>query len=101
MSDRYYGYATKRYGASVDGHEVEVEFDKKLLVLNRATLFVDGTEVDEASVFYGEKELKAALPDGGEVAVTIDSGGVGELTRAQARRGDGAWVDLVEREPSR
>lgn len=99
MTDRYHGYKTKRYGATVDGHDVEMEFNKKLMVLNRAKLLVDGAEVDSTNVFYGEKELRTTLPDGGEVIVQIDSGMVGELTRAQARRGDGAWVDLEEREP--
>lgn len=99
MSDRYHGYKTKRYGASVDGHEVEIEFDKKLLVLNRARLFVDGQQVDDANLFYGDKELTTTLPDGGTVAVVVDTGMVGEMTRAQVRRGDGAWVDLQERVP--
>ncbi|MDO9409072.1 hypothetical protein [Patulibacter sp.] len=99
MSDRYYGYKTKRYGATVDGHDVEVEFDKKLLALNRVRLYVDDAQVDDTNVFYGEKELRTTLPGGEDVLVQIDSGGVGELTRAQARRTDGAWVDLEEREP--
>lgn len=29
----------------------------------------------------------------------VDSGMVGELTRAQLRRADGSWIDLEEREP--
>lgn len=38
MTDRYEGYKTKRYGATYDGHDIELEFDKKLVVLNRARL---------------------------------------------------------------
>jgi len=39
------------------------------------------------------------VADGPEIAVTIDSGVIGELARAQLRRADGSWVDLEEREP--
>ena len=99
VSDRYFGYKTKRYGAAVDGHDIEIEFDKKLMVLNRVRLHVDGVKVDDENVFYGEKELKTTRPGGEEIVVQIDSGMIGELTRAQARRTDGAWVDLEEREP--
>ncbi len=99
MTDRYLGYKTKRYGAMHEGHDVELEFDKKLIVLNRAQLRVDGELVDAEDVVYGDKELSATLPDGTVVAVTIDSGMLGELTRAQLRRADGAWTDLAEREP--
>lgn len=94
---RYYGYDTKVYAADVRGHDVALEFDKKLLVLNRARLFVDGERVDDESVFYGDKTLTGPLGDGTTVTVRIDSGMVGELTSAQARRPDGSWIDLVER----
>lgn len=46
-------------------------------------------------MFYGEKQLEHILPDGTPVVVSIDSGMVAELTRAQLRRPDGAWVDLA------
>jgi len=57
----------------------------------------DGTIVDTAKVFHGNKDLKTTLPDGTEIAVRIDSGMVGELVRAQVRRADGSWVDLEQR----
>jgi hypothetical protein len=96
---RYYGYRTKVYGGTLNGHDVAVEFNKALLVLNRARLFVDAEEVDRESVFYGDKQLEATLPDGSGITVTIESGMMGELTRAQLRQPDGSWVDLEERQP--
>lgn len=96
-SPRYYGYATKTYGALVEGHDVAIEFDKKLMVINRVRLFVDGILVDAEKVWYGDKELSFSLDDGSVVSVVIDSGMIGELTRAQARRSDGTWIDLRER----
>ncbi|MDO9356433.1 MAG: hypothetical protein Q7T55_22235 [Solirubrobacteraceae bacterium] len=96
MSERYYGTDTKTYAGSSGGHAVELEFDKKLLVLNRARLRVDGDEVDKANVFYGEKSLKAEVDGGSTIEVVIDSGGAGELTRAQLKQPDGSWVDLEE-----
>jgi len=95
--ERYYGYGDKVYATEVDGHDVAIEFDKKLLVVNRVRLYVDGAQVDEAKVVYGDKTLGTTTADGVRVEVTIDSGGGGELTRAQAKRSDGSWVDLEER----
>jgi hypothetical protein len=99
VTDRYAGYKTKRYGMTYDGRDVELEFDKKLVVLNRARLRVDGELVDKANIYYGDKELTTTAGDGLEIVVTIDAGMYGELTRAQLRRADGSWVDLEEREP--
>lgn len=90
---------TKRYAVTHHGHHVELEFDKKLMVMNRARLEVDGAVVDSASVVYGNRDLATTLPDGTEIVVKIHSGMVGELVRAQLRRADGSWVDLDEREP--
>lgn len=36
-------------------------------------------------MFYGDKELTTTLPDGTEIVVVVDSGMVGEMTRAQLR----------------
>ncbi len=99
MSERYKGYRTKRYGITHDGHDVELEFDKRRMMLNEARLLVDGELVDKARVVYGEKDLNATAGDGAPIVVTVDSGAVGELTRAQLRRADGSWVDLEERQP--
>jgi signal transduction protein with GAF and PtsI domain len=100
MSDRYFGYATKCYGATEDGHSVELEFDKRRVVLNEARLRVDGEVVDRSKMFYGDKELTATTADGAEIVVAVDSGMIGEMTRAQLRVADGSWVDLLEREPA-
>ena len=86
-----------RYGASLNGHEVELEFDTALQVLNRARLFVDGKQLDNVNVFYGEKDLTATLADDTTIALRIHSGMMGELTRAQIRQPDGTWADLTPR----
>ena len=85
-----------RHHATVAGHRVELDFDKKLVVMNRARLEVDGVEVDAARVTYGERELSTTLEDGTDITVRLHSGMVGELTRAQVRAEDGSWVDLTE-----
>jgi hypothetical protein len=79
------------------GHDVELEFDKTLLVLNKASLTVDGQLVDSELIHYGERELNTQLPDGTSVTVAVFSGMVGELTKAQLRGDDGSWVDLTPR----
>jgi len=86
------------YGGSAENsHEVELEFDRSKIVLNTATLRVDGQKVDSERIVYGARELSTSLPDGTDVLVKLRSGMVGELTRAQLRIGDGSWVDLTER----
>ena len=97
--ERYYGYGTRVYGAELGGHDVALEFDKSLVVINRARLFVDSREADRTKVWYGDKRLEATTDDGVEVVVEIDSGMVGELTKAQLRRPDGSWLDMAERGP--
>ncbi len=79
--DRYAGYKTKRYGMTYDGRDVELEFDKKLVVLNRARLRVDGELVDKANIYYGDKELTTTAGDGLEIVVTIDAGMYGRQSR--------------------
>ncbi len=83
----------------MNGHDVAIEFNKALLVLNRARLYIDAEEVDRENVFYGDKQLEASLPDGTQVMVSIDSGMIGELTKAQLRQPDGSWIHLEERQP--
>jgi hypothetical protein len=85
----------QRYSAQHAGHEIELEFDKRRMVVNKAVLRVDGQEVDSARIFYGDSDLKTTLDDGTEIAVTLHSGMMGELTRAQLKRADGSWQDLV------
>lgn len=84
------------YTATVDGHRVELEFDQRLVVLNRARLLVDGELVDSTRVVYGDEDLRATLSDGSELVIRLHSGMVGELTRAQVKRSDGSWEDLTE-----
>ena len=86
-----------RYGVEHAGHDIEVEFDRRKVIVNAARLTIDGNVVDQTRIFYGEKELHATLDDR-EVVVAVDSGMAGELTRLQPKREDGTWVDLVERD---
>ena len=76
---------TTRYGTTHAGHEIELDFDRTRIVLNQARLLVDGDVVDKANIFYGDKDLTTTLPDGTEIHVTVDSGMMGELRRAQLR----------------
>lgn len=85
-----------RHHAFIDNHRVELDFDQKLVVLNRARLMLDGQEVDSARVVYGERELSTTLEDGTEIEIRLHSGMVGELTRAQIRTGSGDWADLTD-----
>jgi len=85
-----------RHGGRFDGQEVEIEFDKRLLVLNRVRLILNGHTVDSATVVYGDRELRAQTPEGSPVSVVVSSGMVGELVRAQIRRPDGSLIDLAQ-----
>jgi hypothetical protein len=85
------------YATSMNGHEIELEFDKSLVVLNKAILRVDGQTVGAEYICYGERALSTRLADGTEVEVAVHSGMVGELTRAQVRTGQGSWLDLDPR----
>ena len=84
------------YSATLGAHEVQLQFDQKLVVLNRARLLIDGEELDSTRVVYGERELATTLDDDTEVLIRLHSGMNGELTRAQLRRDDGSWEDLTE-----
>jgi hypothetical protein len=83
-----------RFGATSGAHRVELEFDKRLVVMNRARLYVDGQEVDSTKVVYGDRDLRAPLADGTEAVIRLHSGMSGELTRAQIERGEGQWEDM-------
>ena len=83
-----------RYRATFQDHEVELEFDRDLVVLNRARLFVDGTQVDDTRMVYGERDLTATTADGARIHVTVGSGMVGEPQRPQLELADGSWQDM-------
>jgi len=87
----------ERFGAACAGHDVELEFDKSRIILNKAVLRVDGELVDVARIFYGEHDLRMTLDDGTKVVVAVGSGMVGELVRAQLEQADGTWLDLTPR----
>jgi hypothetical protein len=86
-----------RYGVEHAGHDIEVEFDRRKVIINAARLTIDGELVDQTRIFYGEKDLRATTDDGHEIVVAVDSGMAGELTRLQLKREDGTWIDLPER----
>jgi len=97
MSLPYYGYDTKHYGIEYRGHAIELVFDKMLLVLNRASLLVDGVEVDKERIFFGEHHLETTLDDGTRIRVKLGTGIVGELTKAVLIAEDGTSYSLSER----
>lgn len=79
----------REHGATIHGHEVELEFDKKLMVVNRPPLRVDGDVVDGANIVYGDVAVIATLDDGVQIEVKFDSWLGGELRHAQGRSGEG------------
>lgn len=85
-----------RYGTTQGSHRVELEFDQKQVVNNRARLYIDGEQVDKTNMFYGEKDLTARLENGDDVVLRVHSGMVGEATRVQIQRDGGSWEDLPE-----
>ncbi len=87
-----------RYGVSHDGHDVELQFDRRNPFMDTARLLVDGEVVDKQRRFYGEKELTTKAADGTEIVVSVDVGGFGELAGAKLRGADGTWIDLQPRE---
>ena len=104
MAFPYYGYETKHYGTEYGSHDVEVVFNKKLIVLNRAFLMVDGREVDRERIFYGDHGLETTLDDGTHIRIELGSGLVGELTKCVLVEDDGTEHPLQERraaEPAR
>ena len=66
---------THQYAGTASGHDIELEFDKSRVVVNKAMLRVDGEVVDSARIVYGGQELRTTLDDGT----------------------DGSWQDLSER----
>lgn len=93
----YYGYDTKHYATEYLGHDVELVFDKKLLVMNRAILIVDGVKVDSERMFFGQHELEVTLDDGTAIRVELVSGLAGEMAGAELVAADGTRQTLVER----
>lgn len=81
-------YGTKTYKASVGEHEVEFEFDKTGVIINRGRLYVDGTEFDKRAVHFGESTLTGKLPDGRSFKVEFGSGFVGQLKFVELVLGD-------------
>lgn len=87
--------SSTRYAATLGTHAVELEFDRDLVVLNRVRLFLDGTEVANASIVYGQRDLTATAADGATIHVTVGSGMVGEPQRPQLQQPDGSWQDMA------
>jgi hypothetical protein len=81
-------FDTKTYRATVGDHRVDFEFDKSGVVINRGRLFVDGRQVDQRAVHYGESTVSGELPDGRTFKVTFGSGFVGQLKHVELELGD-------------
>lgn len=88
-------YENKTYRAEVGEHSVDFEFDRSGVVINRGRLIIDGQEVAERAVFWGNTEVRGALPDGREFTVEFGSGFVGQLKRVELVL-DGERTDLEE-----
>lgn len=57
-------FDTKTYSADVGEHKVEFEFDKSGVVVNRGRLYLDGKELGQRAVHWGESDLHGEMPDG-------------------------------------
>jgi hypothetical protein len=76
-------FDTKTYRATVGEHEVDFEFDQSGVVVNRGRLFVDGHQLDQRAVHYGESTVSGELPDGRTFKVEFGSGFVGQLKHVE------------------
>lgn len=79
---------TKTYSAEVGGHQVEFEFDKSGVIVNRGRLYLDGSELDKRAVHWGDSTLTGKLPDGRPFKVEFGSGFVGQLKFVDLLLGD-------------
>ena len=85
----------ERFSGEHAGHAIELEFDKRRLVINEATLRVDGADVDRTRVVYGDKESAhhARRRHRGRRGHPLRHGRRAH-TRAGAPSPDGRWTDL-------
>lgn len=88
-----FAYKVRRYGTEHDGKDVVLEFDERLVVLNRLRLHVDGRKIDETSIFYGTKRLDL----GDSTQVEVGAGFLGECTGASLRTPSGSTEHLAPR----
>lgn len=72
-------FTMQTYRADVDGHEIDFEFDRSGVVVNRGRLLIDGAKVDQSAVHYGESALHGELSDGRNFKIEFGSGFVGQL----------------------
>lgn len=88
-------YDTKTYRAAVGEHEINFEFDRSGVVINRGRLVVDGQQVAERAVVWGSTNVRGELPDGRTFTVEFASGSVGQLKRVELVL-EGERIDLKD-----
>jgi hypothetical protein len=88
-------YDTKTYRADVGGHEVNFEFDRTGVVVNRGRLIIDEREVDSRALFWGKSNVRGELRDGRAFTVEFESGAVGQLKNVVLVL-DGERIDLKD-----
>lgn len=72
-----WSYGVRRFEGEVSGHHVTLEFDERLMEMNRLRLLVDGDEVASDKILFGTKELHARTRDGTDLSVRVQSGWLG------------------------
>jgi hypothetical protein len=87
-------YDTKTFRAEAHGHQVTFEFDKSGVVINRGRVQIDGKQVDERAVFYGESKISGRIDDR-DFEVRFASGIAGQLKHVELRVA-GEEIPLVE-----
>lgn len=91
-------YDTKTYKADVGEHEISFDFDRSGVIVNRGRLFVDGKQVDDRAVFWGDSAVSGELSDGRSFKVEFGSGFVGQLKKLELVVGD-ERIDLRHTDP--
>ncbi len=81
-------YGTRTYRAAFGEHEIDFEFDRSGVIVNRGRLLIDGVKVDQSAVHYGESAVHGQLDDGRGFKVSFGSGVVGQLKHVELRLGD-------------
>jgi hypothetical protein len=82
------------FRAEAHGHQVTFEFDKSGVVINRGRVQIDGKQVDERAVFYGESKISGRIDDR-DFEVRFASGIAGQLKHVELRVA-GEEIPLVE-----
>lgn len=92
-----WSYGMHRLEREASGHRVTLEFDERLIELNRLRVLVDGDELASDTIFFGTKELLVRTKDGTDLSVKVRSGWLGMCTGATVAVDGGEAQPLVDR----